>query len=52
MTLRQKTAKKFDEELAVFEWFVSEIEQYVKDGDLTREQADLLIEDKREQLDL
>ena len=50
MTFQQKKARKLADELAEFEWFKKEMEQYVSDGDLTREQADALIEDKADWL--
>lgn len=52
MTLQQKKSREFAKALAEFEWFKNEMAQYVKDGDLTQEQADRLIEDKAEILDL
>lgn len=51
MYVSKYKARRFAVELKIYDWFVKEMEQYVKDGDLTREQADLQIEDLAERLD-
>lgn len=52
MTLQEKQSKKLDESLERLNWFKKEMDEYIKNGDLTQEQANILIEDMIEQLDL
>lgn len=52
MTLQQKKVRRFAEAMREFEWFKNEMAEYVREGVLTQKQADELVEDKAEQLDL
>ena len=52
MTLQEKKSKEFAEALKTWDWFKKEMLEYVKNGDLTQEQANMMMEDMAEQLDL
>mgnify|MGYP006873078823 CR=1 FL=1 len=52
MTLQQKKSRELEQALKTYDWFRCEMAQYVKDGDLAREQADVMLEDMAEQLGL
>ena len=50
--MQRKKARKFAKALAEWDWFKAEIARYVAEGSLNEEQANTLLEDKAEQLDL
>lgn len=52
MTLQQKKSRNLGKAIEQFRYFKKEIQEYVKEGSITQETANLLIEDMAEQLDL
>ena len=52
MTLQQKKARKFGQALDEFRQYKKRIEEKWEKGLLTRQEADILIREKAEELDL
>lgn len=52
MKLQERKSKRLNESIEKLNWFKNEMIEYVEAGDITQEQADLMIEDMADQLGL